>query len=71
MKNLVNQASLMAKVLPLAFIITLCNCTTKPPANSGFMSDYSKLHEDRYGDKSLKWWEKDGFDWGTVPQDHA
>ena len=49
-------------VLSFVFVIAFAGCATVPP-KSGFLSDYSKLHEDRYGKKSLLWWEKDSFDW--------
>ena len=45
-----------------AFVFSLSGCATTPPG-SGFLSDYSKLHEDKYGDRSLKWYEKENFNW--------
>ena len=48
------------KVLLLISVTFLFGCATTPP-NSGFLSDYSKLQEDRFGDPSLKWWEKEVF----------
>lgn len=49
-------------VLLFVFVMAFAGCATVPP-KSGFLSDYSKLHEDRYGKKSLLWWEKASFEW--------
>ena len=55
--------NLIAMVLLGAFVISVAGCAATPPPYSGFLSDYSKLHEDKYGDRSLRWYEKDHFDW--------
>jgi len=55
--------NLIAMVLLGAFVISFAGCAATPPPYSGFLSDYSKLHEDKYGDRSLRWYEKDHFDW--------
>lgn len=55
--------NLIAIALLFAFVISCAGCATAPPPHSGFLSDYSKLHEDKYGDGSLRWYEKDNFDW--------
>jgi Protein of unknown function (DUF3313) len=44
-------------------VLFLAGCVMSPPPKSGFLGDYSKLHPDKYGKKSLLWWEKDGFEW--------
>jgi hypothetical protein len=44
-------------------VLFLAGCVMSPPPKSGFLGDYSTLHADKYGDKSLLWWEKEGFDW--------
>ena len=53
----------MTKMLSFISIIVLSGCATTAPPNSGFMHNYSMLREDTNGDKSLKWWEKEGFNW--------
>ena len=54
---------LVAMVIVCAFVAHVAGCATVPPPNSGFLSDYSNLHEDKYGDRSLRWYETDNFDW--------
>lgn len=54
---------LIATVMLSAFIIVMSGCATTPPVSSGFLSDYSNLHEDKYGDRSLLWYEKENFNW--------
>lgn len=44
-------------------LVFLAGCVFSPPPKSGFLQDYSQLHSDKYGTKSLLWWEKPGFDW--------
>lgn len=56
------KKQLAAIVLLSSFVFFLSGCATTPPS-SGFLSDYSKLHEDKYGDHSLKWYEKENFNW--------
>lgn len=62
-RNVQRTGNLIAIALLFAIVINLAGCATAPPPNSGFLSDYSKLHEDKYGDRSLRWYEKDNFDW--------
>lgn len=38
-------------------------CSTTPPVESGFLSDYSQLKPDKYGNAGLRWTEVPGFDW--------
>jgi hypothetical protein len=56
------KTPLAIMVLLSAFAFFVSGCATTPPG-SGFLSDYSKLHEDKYGDRSLKWYEKENFNW--------
>lgn len=49
-------------ILFLGLFFLFTGCATSPP-NSGFLSDYSGLEEDIYGDRSLRWWEKKDFNW--------
>jgi len=62
MFNARTMRNLIGSALFSSFIMILSGCASAPP-NSGFLSDYSKLHEDKYGDRSLRWYEKDNFDW--------
>lgn len=50
---------------PLIAAALLAACATTPPAQSGFLSDYSALKPDKYGRPGLLWAEKQGFDWKT------
>jgi len=56
------KAALSAISLWSVCVFFVSGCATTPPG-SGFLGDYSKLHEDRYGDRSLQWYEKEGFNW--------
>lgn len=50
-------------IATLAAAALLAACSTTPPAQSGFLSDYSALKPDKYGKPGLMWSEKQGFDW--------
>jgi hypothetical protein len=50
-------------IAPLAVAALLAACSTTAPAQSGFLSDYSALKPDKYGNSGLLWAEKQGFDW--------
>jgi len=64
MKKVQKPANLMVKMLSFALIIVLASCAaTKPPSNSGFLEDYSRLHADENGDRSMQWWEREDFNW--------
>jgi (2Fe-2S) ferredoxin len=56
------KAALIITAIIPALVLVLSGCATAPPG-SGFLGDYSKLHEDRYGDRSLRWYEKENFNW--------
>jgi hypothetical protein len=62
MFNTRRTGKLIATVLLSAFVFALSGCASAPP-NSGFLNDYSRLHEDKYEDRSLQWYEKDNFNW--------
>ncbi len=56
--------NLLAKALSFTFIVVLTSCAaTKPPSNSGFLEDYSRLRVDQNGDRSMQWSEKKDFNW--------
>jgi hypothetical protein len=62
MRRLAGKAILIITTMLPALVFVLSGCATTPPG-SGFLSDYSKLHEDKYGDRSLRWYEKENFNW--------
>ncbi|RDY61042.1 DUF3313 domain-containing protein [Flagellimonas nanhaiensis] len=64
MKNLLSSQYIIVRLLMLVLFISITSCAAIPSTDSGFLEDYSQLQEDKNGDKSLKWWEKNDFDWG-------
>lgn len=64
MKKSQKSMNLIAKTLSFTFLIVLAGCAAKkPPSNSGFLEDYSRLRVDQNGDRSMQWWERKDFNW--------
>jgi hypothetical protein len=55
--------STRALITSLVAAAVLAACSTTPPPQSGFLSDYAALQPDRYGRTGMLWAETKGFDW--------
>src|SRR5512139_2166473 len=55
-------------LLVIVLASAIAACSTTPPAESGFLPDYSQLKPDKYGNSGLRWMEVPGFNWKQYRQ---